>query len=110
MENNEFKKEYSILCIYNRGKPFILDTFKNIESAKLKLYDMISLEEERKRIYYVDNDFFDNKYQIGLQGAKYFCIQERETTKWKKYNVEETSKNKNIDNKNSNVLIFKRIV
>ena len=26
MENNEFKKEYSILCIYNRGKPFILET------------------------------------------------------------------------------------
>ena len=61
MENNEFKKEYSILCIYNRGKPFILNTFDNIEQAKLKLYEMIQLEEERKRIYFVDNDFYDNK-------------------------------------------------
>ena len=108
MENNEFKQEYSILCIYNRGIPFILDTFDNIEVAKLKLYDMIQLEEERKRVYFVDNDFFDNKYQIGLQSSKYFCIQEREITKWKKYEI--GKRNKNNKNKNGNVLIFKRSV
>lgn len=108
MENKEFKKEYSILCIYNRGKPFILDTFENIEVAKIKLYDMISLEEERKRVYYVDNDFFDNKYQIGLQGSKYFCIQEREITQWTKYKV--GKENQNHKNKNSNVIMFRRSI
>lgn len=108
MENNEFKKEYSILCIYNRGKPFILDTFDNIEAAKLKLYEMIQFEEERKRIYFVDNDFFNNKYQIGLQGSKYFCIQERSITKWKKYEIGKVNKKSN--NQNGNILIFKRSV
>lgn len=103
MENNEFKKEYSILCIYNRGKPFILKEFNNLESAKLKLYEMIKLEEERLRPYFVDNDFYKNKYNIGLQGSKYFCIQEREITEWKKYTM-----NKNIKKYNDNVVIFKR--
>ena len=59
-------KEYCIYCIWNGGRPFILDTFKTLDSAKLKLYDMVSLEEERERPYYVDNDFF--KKQIHLRG------------------------------------------
>lgn len=108
MENNAFEKEYAILCIYNGGKPFRIHTFDNLTNAKIQLYEMIQLEEERKRIYYVDNDFFDNKYQIGLQGSKYFCIQERKISKWKKYGIE--NKNTNEKNKNGNVLIFRRSV
>ena len=64
---------------------------------------MIQLEEERKRIYYVDNDFFENKYNIGIQSSKYFCIKEREVSEWTTYNEQKkTSKEKN------NILIFSR--
>ena len=97
MENNEFKKEYSILCIYNRGKPFILDTFDNIEVAKLKLYDMIQLEEERKRVYFVDNDFFENKYNVAIN-LQYFCLKVRDVTEFKPYSEEEEKNNKNDNN------------
>ena len=48
-------KEYCIYCQISSGKPFIL-------VAKIALYNMVSLEEERGRTYYVDNDFFKNKY------------------------------------------------
>lgn len=108
MENNAFEKEYSILCIYNGGKPFRIHIFDNLTSAKIQLYEMIQLEEERNRIYYVDNDFFNNKYPIGLQGSKYFCIQEREVSKWNKYKI--AKKNKNKTNKNDNVLIFRQSI
>jgi len=86
-------KEYCIYCIWNGGQPFILDTFKNLNSAKLKLSEMISLEEERVRPYYVDNDFFINKYShIGR--LKYFCIKERTVSEWEKYSEEKA----NIEN------------
>lgn len=55
-------KEYCIYCQISSGKPFILETFDNIDVAKISLYNIVSLEEERGRPYYVDNDFFDNKY------------------------------------------------
>ena len=86
-------KEYCIYCIRNGGKPFILDTFKTLDSAKFRLFDMISLEEERNRPYFVDNDFFNNKYSYAGR-LKYFCIKEREITEWNKYSEEKA----NIEN------------
>ena len=77
-------------CIYIRtrgGKPYILDTFNNISEAKLKLYEMISLEEERGRPYFVDNDFFNNKYSCNIN-LKYYCIKVREITNFEKYSEE----------------------
>ena len=88
-----FIKEYTILCIYNGGKPFFLNTFYSLEDAKYKLYDMISLEKERNRAYYVDNDFFNNVYPYNLEHCKYFCIKERIVSGWEK--TSETCKNKN---------------
>lgn len=92
-------KEYCIYCIWNGGKPFIQGTYKTLERAKDCLYDMISLEEERGRQYFVDNDFYQNKYcYVGR--LKYYCIKEREITEWKKYSEEE------IDIENKNKIIY----
>lgn len=68
--------------------------FNNIESAKIKLYDMIQLEEDRQRPYFVDNDFFDNKYNISTK-LKYYCIKEREISEWEKYSEEKSSRESN---------------
>lgn len=93
-------KEYSIYCIYYGAKPFYLSTFNSFIEAKLKLYDIIDLEIQRNRPYYVDNDFFDNIFSPTLNNIKYFCIKERNVSSWKK-TVEE-SKNKN------NILFFNK--
>ena len=85
MLKNDFEKEYTILCIYNGGAQFYLQNYKTIQEAKNKILEMVELEETRNRAYYVDNDFFENKYPLGLQRQKYFCIQEREITKWIKF-------------------------
>ena len=86
-------KEYTILCIYNGGRPFFLDIFHSLEDVKMKLYDMISIEKERNRVYYVDNDFFKNVFPPNLQNCKYFCIKERNVTEWEKTSA--INKNKN---------------
>ena len=62
--------------------------FDNILSAKQQLYEMIQLEEERGRHYFVDNDFFDNKYPNNLN-LKYYCIKVRDVSEFSKYSEEE---------------------
>ncbi len=87
MDNIEnTQKEYSIYCMYGKGKPFCLNTYKTFFEAESKLYQIIQTDEERHRIYYVDNDFFENKYQLGMQ-VNYYSIIERTVSEWKKYSA-----------------------
>lgn len=86
-------KEYTILCIYNGGKPFYLSTYSSFNEAMLKLYDIIDLEKQRNRAYYVDNDFFENIFPPNLQNLKYFSIKEREVSDWVKYSENKKKKN-----------------
>lgn len=61
---------------------------------------MISLERERNRAYYVDNEFFDNYYPYNLEHCKYFCIKQRTVTEWEK--TDETVK------RNNNIIYFNK--
>lgn len=74
--------------------------YNTIDAAKLKLYDMISLEEERGRPYYVDNDFFENKYIHNFSGT-YYCIKERDVTEFVKYSETDTK-----EKKQNNIIYF----
>lgn len=90
-------KEYCIFIKNKNGFPYILDTFSNIHDVKLQLMRMVSLEEERNRFYFVDNDFYKNKYPFNTNG-KYFCIKEREVSSWENYSEKLNSKEVNIIN------------
>lgn len=90
-----YDKEYCIYCRYNGGTPFILRTFKTFEAARIKLMEMIDLEEERHRPYFVENNFFVNKY-VGNIPGKHFAIKEREVSDWVLYDVNKNIKNNNI--------------
>lgn len=56
-------------------------------------------------MYFVDNDYFYNKYCYA-GNLKYMCIQVREVTEWTKYNESEII-NKNKNNNNNNVIYLK---
>lgn len=88
-------REYAILQRHGNCRPFIIHVFKDIDTAKLKLYDLISLEEERRRPYFVDNDFFDNKYQF-CNDLYYLQILYRDVGEYQVYSEQEI-KNKDID-------------
>ena len=79
---------------HGSGNPFILHSFNNINSAKLKLYDIIGLEEERGRPYFVDNDFFNNKYK-DVKDLYYLQIVVRDISEWKAYSEEKEIKKEN---------------
>lgn len=52
-----------------------LKNYFSLEDAKIVLFNMVILEKERNRIYYVDNDFFDNsennRREAGIDMWKY---------------------------------------
>lgn len=104
MENEQFKEEFAILKINNRGSPFILNTFDNIEKAKTELFTLINQDEKRNKIYYIDNDFFENKYTVGLNAQKYYRIIKRKITEWETYKSARESNKTN----NNKILIFEK--
>ena len=94
-ERGYLLKEYGIYVRQGTGNPYMIHIFNNLDSAKMKLFEMIQLEEERKRPYFVDNYFFHNKYDISCK-LKYFCIKEREVSDWEQYTCENVSNSSNI--------------
>ncbi len=73
----------------------MIHIYNNIDSTKLMLYEMITLEEERRRPYYVDNDFYKNKYGL-VSNVKYMRIKVRDVTEWETYS--EIDNEDNISN------------
>lgn len=96
-------KEYSILIIHDGGSPYYLKNYNTFESCFEALKNIISLEKERGRRYFVDNDFYKNEFQfLGYDKIKYLCIKEREISEWKTLTQE--NKNKNSKDKNKKVV------
>lgn len=93
-------KEYCLYIRNGNGKPYTIETSLSIEKVKTTLYSITQLEEERQRPYFVDNDFFDNKYSLSFK-QKYLCIKERDVTDWVNYSEEKTN-----SNNKSNILYF----
>lgn len=77
-------KEYTILIKNGSAQPYMLESYRDIESAKKAIQNIIDFEEERHRMYFVDNDYFNNKYCL-VGSLKYLCIYEREVTEYSKY-------------------------
>lgn len=97
-------QEYTIKIICNGGTPYYLNNYKTFNDAYVHLLDMISLEEERGRQYYVDNSFFKNKYQY-VGKLKYFKIFVRDVSEWFDYDLY----NQNLKNNfNSNIYYFNK--
>lgn len=89
-------------CIYiQRGSctPYTVGTYKSIYDAKYALNNMLDLYKIRRKLYFVDNDFFDNEFS-NLSCSDYYCIKERQVSEWKKYS--EFSNHNNILQFNKN--------
>ena len=93
-------KEYCIYNIWNGGTPFITKSYNTFQEAYNSLMIMIELEEKRNRIYFVDNDFFSNKYLPNLSNCKIFSI---EVSEWRRMDDIKQQKN------NSKIFYFNSI-
>lgn len=80
-------KEYTIFIQCKNGRPYNICVFKTFQEAMSSLNNMIDLERERNRPYYVLNDFYDNEYPCSL-GGKVYCVKERTVSDWENYSSE----------------------
>ena len=94
-------KEYAIYRRNNGGKPFMLDVYKDNISAKIRINELVSYWEERGYQYYIDNDYYNNKYPLILNNCFYCSIKVREVSEWCNYSEDK----KDIKN-NSNIIFF----
>ena len=78
-------KEYSIYIRYGSACPYRTSSYTSFENAKQALLNMISDFDYRGKIYYIDNDFYDNKFPLNLANIIYYQIQERVVEEWEKY-------------------------
>lgn len=103
-------KEYVILQQINNGCPWHTVTYKTFEEAhKILLFLTEELEYKRKP-FYVDNEFYENKYMLGLPNQRYFQIQFRDVSDWVSVDQENNFVKNNVRKKNNqnNILYFKR--
>ena len=104
MDKEKLKKEFCIYIKNGRGSPYTIGTYNSFREAFIALNNMLGLEQERNRFYYVDNDFYDNKYPPNMFG-KYFCIMERNVTEWIKHETLASQSSKDKDNK---IIMFRQ--
>ena len=100
-------KQYGIYIRQGSGCPYMIHYFDNIFNAKAKLIEMVGVEESRQRPYFVDNDFFHNKYNL-VGNLKYFCIKKRDISDWKNY-----SENISLEKENKKIIYienFKKVL
>lgn len=98
-------KEYCIEVMHGRGEPYLVQSYKSVRDAKIALDNMLVIYSNRRKTFYVDNDFFNNKFENLISGD-YFCIKEREVTEWVKYSEQSTIKN----NLKNNIIYFKNYI
>ena len=104
MDKEKLKKEFCIYIKNGRGTPYTIGTYNSFREAFIALNNMLGLEQERGRFYYVDNDFYNNKYPPNMYG-KYFCIMERNVTEWITY---ESLVAKDSKDKNNKIIMFRQ--
>lgn len=92
-------KEYCIYIIRGSASPYTLGIYKNIYDAKDALNNILKLYNNRRKIFFVDNDYFENIYPNSVSGD-YYCIKERDVSEWidyREFNINNNENNKILE-------------
>ena len=87
--------EYVIYCKRNyKSLPYLIPCqFSNLKEVKLFITQNIEKRNDRYGYtYYIDNDFYKNKYTQNLNGA-YYKVLRRKVNDWKDFKTTEIEKN-----------------
>lgn len=97
--------QYSIYTVYNGGRPYYGVEYTSLSECREALESIIKYHEKHHHLYYIDNDFFNNKFQY-LDKCYYYSIHCREVSEWD--NIDNRDKNKDIQNNRirNNIIYF----
>lgn len=106
---NHPKFEYCVYCKVKNGKPYIIPGIEMSNMVEVSNF-LKELEEKHKRLstsYYVDNDFYQNKYSANEKGT-YYKVLKRPIADWEEVSCEteeiEEKKQKNTCKRNSSII------
>ncbi len=88
-------EEYRIIVQKGKGKPYSLWSFSNFNDCYMKLLEITSNHSNMvNKEFYVNNDFWNNKYQPFLPNITFYTVECRNVSKWETYKEKSKSKNK----------------
>lgn len=76
--------EFGIEVVHGKGSPYILDGYKSIYDARRALDNILLLYNTRRKTFFVNNDFYDNKFPNSIN-SDYYCIKQRYVSDWQIY-------------------------
>lgn len=77
-------KEFTVFYQIGNARMYHINIYNHVSLAKQTIKENIQshFECNRRITYYIDNDYYKNKYDN--TAYYYYCIKERSITKWKK--------------------------
>ena len=78
--------EYCFYIINNGGCPYYSQIFYSLDEALLWLNDIEKKAKHYNKIFYVDNDFYNNYYNKSVSNyGVYYKLLVRETNNWESF-------------------------
>lgn len=84
------KFEYILYCQHGNAQPFFIRTFNDIEEVYRYITELEKRHNHYHQIFYIDNDFYKNKYSIKQNGT-YYKFLRRPVVDWQEFNLKEVA-------------------
>lgn len=87
--------EYALYCRVGSATPYIVRKFESMEDICRFIQDLEKRNNRYHRIFYIDNDFYNNYYNINENGI-YYKFLRRKLEDWQEFTTNDDDINKNI--------------
>lgn len=85
------KYEYGIYCQVGSGTPYIRKIYSDMKQVYVAIEEIEKRHNHYRQLFYIDNDFYDNKYTLQC-GGTYYKVLRRPIAEWEEFKKYETSK------------------
>ncbi len=93
LNDKHSKYEYALYCRVGNACPYIARTFNSIDDVYRFVNDIEKRHNHYRQIFYIDNDFYNNKYNLNCN-CTYYKILRRPVSDWvDNWEVEENNYN-----------------
>ena len=81
--------EYAIYCRVGQALPYIQTILNSMEDVMLRIVEIEKKHNHYGQFFYIDNDFYDNKYSLSYN-CTYYKILRRPVSDWEEFTTNET--------------------
>lgn len=82
--------EYVLYCRHSDAIPYISRTFDSFPDVLRYIEELEKRHNHYHQIFYIDNDFYENKYSININGT-YYKFLRRPVADWEEFTEKEVA-------------------